>query len=263
MMFLIGLCINLIILCLAIFILPIFTYKKRMLILMTLTTLSFGLSFYMGKLYSPIIGVGIFLLLIGSLALLIGKNHTWIDKNKLVQPRISRRKRFKDSLLAEGIILESMSSKDDYMLYRASTGSNDAIEPHTDLIYRKEDTIDFDSIQEPIPFAEVAVTLDYVENASYSTKENDKVHEEASIYKVNDETSDIKNKLNELEQKTSEELSDQWMQNRIEALFDKPEAVQNPVILEEENKVPEELRYDDLSTTYFNQVRSEKSGTKE
>lgn len=264
MMFVIGFCINLIILCLAIYILPFFTNKRKMLILLGLTTLSFVLSFLMGRMYTPIIGGGIFLLLIGSLAIIIGKNYTWMDNSKLMQPIISRRKRYKASLLAEGILLESMASKDDYMLYRTSTESDKAIEPQTDLVNKNESTINFDLIHGPITLAEVAATtLDYKENGSYSTENNDEVHEEANIYKVKEETSDTQNKLKEPEQKTYEELSDQWMQNRIEALFDESKADENPMRLEDLNEIPEKLGYDDLSTTYFNQVRSGKSGAKE
>lgn len=234
-----------------------------MLILLGITTLSFVLSFLMEKLYSPIIGGCIFLLLIGSLALLIGKNHTLVGKYKMMQPIVSRRKRYKDSSLGEGVVLENLTTEDDHLLYSKSTEFDELIEPKTDFLYRNESTIDFDSIHKALTFAEVAGTLDDKGNGSYSTKENDEVHEEASIYKVNEDTNDNMNKKKELEQKASEELSDQWMQNRIEALFDDPKIVQNLMSLEEENEIPKNMGYDDLSPTYFNQVRSEKSGKKE
>ena len=256
MTFAIGLTISFIVLSLFIYVLPIISNKISLSVLLIITTLAFVLSSLMANLYSPLIGIGIFLLLIGSLSLLIGKKRMWLETTINKKASSSRRKRFKELSVIEGTNLENLSSVDDHMLYHKSK------DDHFDASQSPQSVIDLKGMHSEINLGEyeVAASSDEIIYKDETNIEVDEIREEKILYQFDSED-DIKidNQI-----VSNDELSDQWMEKRLKSLFN--EKVSDDAT--KENSVEnisdmENSRYEDLSEGYFNQSGSGINGSKE
>lgn len=254
MSFVIGLGISLLIFCTTIYLLPHFSNKKSLYILLLLTIFSFVLSSLMGMLYSPIIGIGIFFLLVSSFALLIGKNQSWFEVLFEDNSIISRRRRYKEIPETEGSKLENLSTIDDYLLFKKNIETNENLQTIEEI--KVPAKIEGKPQQEKsITVLEVAVTsVSNEEEAQSHMNQSIEIQGEVILYNMDD------NK--KAQEKVDEELSDQWMQKRMSALFietsqEKPGKQDKYEDSENENNV----RYDDISESYFNRKRSEDDGT--
>jgi len=246
MLFIIGFSISFTIICGVVYFFPLFKTKKSLFIVISLTTLSFILSYYMTTFYNTFIGIGIFILLISSLALLIGKKRSWMELNLSEKSSSSRRTKIFERMVTEVNILENLSSADDRLLYKITPSKDDELYDMTSPSSSLEELA--------AEIIEDAYAMPQVEKQSVpilSDKTTNPLETEKQVV--------ITDKLSALE---TEELSDQWMQERLHALFDV-----EPLVQVEESSSHEELdnslRYDDLSESYFSQFRSEKDGTKE
>jgi hypothetical protein len=218
----------------------------------------------MSSLYSPVIGIVIFLLLISALSLLVGKKRSWINGITTNKQRSSRRKRYKDTSFGDGTNLENISSIDDHLLYQRFLNDNEPINQNSELIELNQDINPTDG---NIADLEIAATSEETINPSQQTKWQD-VKEELVDNNLNKiDLNDIIGGINENKNMplASEEFSDQWMEKRLQSLF---EDEQKNVHSSNDNasddvKFSNATRYDDLSESYFNQVRREKDGTKE
>lgn len=256
MIYIIGLGVSLVILCSIIYLHPIFSNKLSVLNLIGLTTFSFILSSAMAMVYSFFVGIIVFLLAIGSLALLIGKKHDWLelaDKSDLVT---SRRSRYKEAYMNDGLVLQPISTVNDHQLFQKTT---DVTKPVTHIKIEMEahDEIldDFESLEE------VAATSDTI----YSDVQHspvDTINEEILTYDIiPSESNDTEN--NEQKQpEVSDELSDQWMEKRVNSLFEKKEEApsqKTDASKDITNMDADSSRYEDLSESYFKEVRSEEN----
>lgn len=256
MTFAIGLTISFILISLFIYVLPIISNKISLSVLLIITTLAFVLSSLMAKLYSPLIGIGIFLLLIGSLSLLIGKKRMWIETTTNKKGSSSRRKRFKELSVIEGTNLENLSSVDDHMLYHKSK------DDHFDVSQSPQSVIDLKGMHSEINLGEYEVAAG--EDTIYNDETDiivDEIKEEKILYQIDSED-DIKidNQIVSID-----ELSDQWMEKRLQSLFDN-EKISDDATKENSFENISDLdnsRYEDLSEGYFNQSGSGKNGSKE
>ncbi len=262
MTFAIGLTISFILISLFIYVLPIISNKISLSVLLIITTLAFVLSSLMTKLYSPLIGIGIFLLLIGSLSLLIGKKRMWIDTTTNKKGSSSRRKRFKELSVIEGTILENLSSVDDHMLYHKSKDDHfvDSQSP--------QNVIDLKGMHSEINLGEyeVAASSDEIIYKDEPNIEVDEIREEKILYQIESED-DIKQD-NQIV--SNDELSDQWMEKRLQSLFDNEKISDDATkeslfenISDLDNSSLDNSRYEDLSEGYFNQSGSGINGSKE
>jgi len=256
MIYIIGLGVSLVILCSIIYLHPIFSNKLSVLNLIGLTTFSFILSSAMAMVYSFFIGILVFLLAIGSLALLIGKKRDWLelsDKSDLVT---SRRSRYKEAYINDGLVLQPISTVNDHQLFQKTTDVTNLVTPiKIDMIVHDETLDDFES------FAEVAATSDTI----YSDVQQspvDNINEEILTYDT------IQSKSNETENnehkqpEVLDELSDQWMEERVNSLFVKTgETLLQKTDASKEltNMEADSFRYEDLSESYFKEVRSEEN----
>ncbi|MFX3674578.1 MAG: hypothetical protein ACE3JQ_09040 [Paenisporosarcina sp.] len=262
MIFVSGFGISLLILCTAIYLLPQFTNKKTLLILILWTTSCFILSSFMGMLYSAFIGVGIFFLLIGSLAILIGKNQSWFEI-LYKENHISKRRQYKQILVANGTQLENISSSDDHLLFKKFIDNNEIFQ--TSVEFKVLAEIE-EHPQHDESILEVAATSPIVydvQGTQSNQKQNHEMHDEIIVYSMDDSKKEQMNDNKQTKKKVDDELSDQWMQNRMSALFNET-AQEQPVTPDEhedlEGKI--NLSYDDLSENYLSHMRSGKDGTK-
>lgn len=257
MTFAIGVTISFIIISLFIYVLPIISNKISLSILLVITTLAFVLSSLMANLYSPLIGIEIFLLLIGSLSLLVGKKRMWLETTSNKMEFSSRRMRYKEVSVIEGTNLENISSVDDHMLYRKSKDDN------MNNSQNHQSVIDLKGMHSEVNLGEyeVAASTDEIIFKDETNINVDEIREEKTLYQLDSEE-DIK-----LDDKvdSNDELSDQWMEKRLQSLFNNQK---NGVDTPKENSFEnindlDNSRYEDLSEGYFNQSGSEKNGTKE
>jgi len=256
MSFVIGLGISLLIFCTTIYLFPYFSNKKSLNIILLLTTFSFILSSLMGMLYSPFIGIGIFFLLVSSFALLIGKNQSWFEVLFEDNSIISKRRRYKETPKTDSSTLENLSTIDDYLLFKKSIDTNENLQTTEEfkVLAKIEDK---PQQEESITLLEVSATSVINEEESQShMKQNIEIPGEVILYNMDD------NK--KAQEKVDEELSDQWMQKRMSALF--IETAQEKSGKQDKDKYEDSesennVRYDDISESYFNRKRSEDDGT--
>ena len=257
MTFAVGVAISFIIISSVIYVLPIISDKISLTFLLLITTFAFVISSLMGKLYSPLIGVGIFLLLIGALSLLIGKKRLWLETTTNKNDSSSRRKRFKEISVLEGSNLENISSLDDHMLYQKYK------DDYNHISQSEQSVLDLKLIHNESDLAklEVATSSDDIFFSDKSDVFLDEIREESTDYKI-ERIDEIKQDIQVV---SNDELSDQWLEKRLQSLFDNEK---NSVDTPTENSVEnindlDNSRYEDLSEGYFNQSGSEKNGTKE
>lgn len=259
MTFAIGLTVSFILLSLLIYVLPIISNKISLSVLLIITTFAFVLSSLVANLFSPLIGIGIFLLLIGSLSILIGKKRMWLETTTIKKSLTSRRKAFKELSIIEATNLENLSSVDDHMLYHESKYGhiNDSQNPQSE--------IDLKGMHSEIILGECEVAASRKEEAIINNDESDIIVDEIKEGKISyqfDIDDDIKQDIQIV---SNDELSDQWMEKRLQSLFDNEknnDAVTNENPLENISDL-DNSRYEDLSEGYFNQNGSEINGSKE
>ena len=257
MTFAVGVAISFIIISSVIYVLPIISDKISFSILLILTTFAFVISSLMGKLYSPLIGIGIFLLLIGSLSLLIGKKRVWLETTKNKNDSSSRRKRYKEIIVIEGSNLKNISSLDDHILYRKYKDDNKNISQSDQSVLELKPIHN----QNDLAILEVAASSDDIFYSDKSDVFSDEIREENTDYKI-ERYDDIKK---DIQVASNDELSDQWLEKRLQSLFDNDKNnnyAQTENSLENINDL-DNLRYEDLSEGYLNESRSENNGTKE
>ena len=257
MTFAVGVAISFIIISSVIYVLPIISDKISLSILLVLTTFAFIISSLMGKLYSPLIGIGIFLLLIGSLSLLIGKKRVWLETTKNKNDLSSRRKRYKEIIVIEGSNLKNISSLDDHILYRKYKDDNKNISQSDQSVLELKPIHN----QNDLAILEVAASSDDIFYSDKSDVFSDEIREENTDYKI-ERYDDIKK---DIQVASNDELSDQWLEKRLQSLFDNDKNnnyAQTENSLENINDL-DNLRYEDLSEGYLNESRSENNGTKE
>jgi len=257
MTFAIGLTISFILISLFIYVLPIISNKISLSVLLIITTLAFVLSSLMAKLYSPLVGIGIFLLLIGSLSLLIGKKRMWLETTPNKKGSSSRRKRFKELSVIEGTILENLSSVDDHMLYHKTK------DDYFDDSQSPKSVIDLKGMHSEINLGEYEIAAAR-EDVNYNDESDivvDEIKEEKILYQFDSED-DIKQDNQTV---SNDELSDQWMEKRLQSLFDN-EKISDDATKESSFENISDMansRYEDLSEGYFNQSGSGINGSKE
>lgn len=255
MTFAVGVVISFIIISSVIYVLPIISDKISLTFLLIMTTFVFIISSLMGKLYSPLIGIGIFLLLIGSLSILIGKNRVWLETTTNKNDLSSRRKRYKEIIVTEGSNLRNISSLDDRLLFQKYKGENKHVTKSPQSV------LDLKLIQNQNDLGKLEVAASSDDNF-YSDKSDvfsDDIREESTDNKIvrND---DIKRDISVI---SNDELSDQWMEKRLQSLFDNEknnDNAQTENSLENINDL-DNSRYEDLSEGYFKQSGSVNNGT--
>jgi len=255
MTFAVGVAISFIIICSVIYVLPIISDKTSLSILLIMTTFAFVISSLMGKLYSPLIGFGIFLLLIGCLSLLIGKKRVWLKTTTSKNDSSSRRKRYKEISLIEGITLENISSLNDHMLYQKYKDDNKNISQSDQSVLELKPIHN----QNDLAKLEVAASSDDIFYSDKSDVFSDEIREEITDYKI-ERNDDIKQGIQVV---SNDELSDQWLEKRLQSLFDNEKNSDNAQTensLENINNL-DNSRYEDLSEGYFNESGSENNGT--
>lgn len=257
MTFVVGLAISFIVISSFIYVLPIISNKISLIVLLIFTTLAFVLSSLMANFYSPLIGFGIFLLLIGSLSLLIGKKRIWLETSLNKKESSSRRKRYKEISVIDGTNLENISSLDDHMLYHKSK------DDHMEFLQSHQSVIDLKGMhsENNIVEYEVAASADDINYNEKSKIDVEEIREEKILYQFDSED-DIKQD-NQIV--SNDELSDQWMEKRLQSLFDN-EKISDDAPTENSFESINDLdnsRYEDLSEGYFNQSGSGKNGSKE
>lgn len=257
MTFAIGLTMSFLLLSLFIYVLPIISNKISLSVVLIITTLAFVLSSLMANLYSTLVGIGIFLLLIGSLSLLIGKKRIWLETTTNKKGSSSRRKRFKELAVIEGTNLENLSSVDDHLLYHKSK------DDHIVVLQSPQSEIDLKVIHSEINLVEyeVAAESDEILNKDVSTIEVDEIDEEKKLYQFDSED-DIKED-NQIV--SNDELSDHWMEKRLQSLFNNDKMSDDAPIENSFESINglDNSRYEDLSEGYFKQNGSEKNDSKE
>lgn len=257
MTFAIGLTMSFLLLSLFIYVLPIISNKISLSVVLIITTLAFVLSSLMANLYSPLVGIGIFLLLIGSLSLLIGKKRIWLETTTNKKGSSSRRKRFKELAVIEGTNLENLSSVDDHLLYHKSK------DDHIDFSQSPQSEIDLKVIHSEINLVEyeVAAESDEILNKDVTTIDIDEIDEEKKLYQFDSED-DIK-QGNQIV--SNDELSDHWMEKRLQSLFNNDKISDDARFENSFESINglDNSRYEDLSEVYFKQNGSEKNDSKE
>lgn len=253
MIYIIGLGISLVILCSIIYLHPIFSNKWSALNLVGITTFSFILSSVMGMVYSIFIGIIIFLLLIGSLALLIGKKRDWLELANHKDLGTSRSSRYQEAYKDDGLVLQSITTVNDHQLFQKTADNPLKIEIETG-----DETINLDDYDS---HKEVAVTseMSYLNDIHRS---DDIINEEIHTYDTIQLETYQTEQYEQKEREVSEELSDQWMKKRVHSLFEQSE--ETPSVKTTANKEltsmeTDSFRYEDLSESYFKEVRSEEN----
>lgn len=204
--------------------------------------------------YSFFIGIVIFLLLIGSLAILIGKKQDWLELSEKRDLGTSRRSRYKETNIADGLAFQSISTVDDHQLFRKAADKPKNVEMET-----SDETFNLDDYDS---HKEVAVTSemnDLNDNHRSDDFINEEIHTFDTIQLETYETEQYEQKETEV----SEELSDLWMQKRVNSLFENTEktsSVKTDANNELLNMETDSFRYEDLSESYFKEVRSEENG---
>ncbi len=261
MIFIIGLGLSLIILCSIIYLHPLFSIKLNGIILLGLATISFILSSVMGMLYSIFVGILIFLLLIGSMALLIGKRQEWIEFTGKKNLATSRRSRHKEVNVSDVSVLQTISSTGDQLLYQKTIDVLESIQP-TELQNEVIHAALNSHALEQIPYLEVSATSESI--FQHSNQQTDySLQDDILTYDTIQDKPKLPPKVKQKESEVLEELSDQWMENRVSSLFEK---VEQKTLVEADTKESitglekKSFRYEDLSESYFKDVRSEENG---
>lgn len=256
MIYIIGLGVSLVILCLIIYLHPIFSNKWSVLNLVGLTTFSFILSSVMGMVYSFFIGFIIFLLLIGSLALLIGKKRDWLELSDHRDLGTSRRSRYKEAYKDEGLVLQSIITVNDHQLFRKTADKSYPVTPIKVEMQTSDEAFKLDDYDS---YKEIAATSE-MSYLDVNHTSDDIINEEIYTYDtIQLETNDTEH--NEHKQTEGlEELTDQWMKKRVHSMFERiedPPSVKTAANKELTNVEFDSYRYEDLSDSYFKEVRSE------
>lgn len=273
MLLIISSIVSFIIVMLIILLAPIPYKKKPMMITLVVAELVLLFSYITTQTLSIGIGVLFFIGLLFCSAILVGKRRAWLIQNELLKlKQVPKRSLHKEMKHFEHTSARSIYEEEKSPLY---------VQKSAKLSESTNEEVQIEVIDSVIPPAQEVV----IEQQGDHVMEHEDLILEAAATEHTNIYEMVETKKEPIQIVDSEELSDEWMNRRVESLFANEETIKEETSVLDEVELEEIMKsnvndfsivddkpetekkidteFEDLSSVYFNKQRSDDGGTKE